>query len=338
MKFVTIKTTTMKKILFSLIIAVTAFSACVPARKYQELEAKQKACEEELEGLKKKSQTLEAHNKEYTAEITVLGKNVEKLQKDTALLGQSLRIKELQYDKINALNDELIAKLEKLQKGSAEENQKLMAQLEITRKELQRKEDELNELSRQLNEKKTTLDVLSKELEKREQRVKELEELIAKKDEAVRLLKDKVTNALLGFKDKGLTIEQKNGKVYVSMEAKLLFPSGSTKVDPEGRKALIELAKVLQDQTDLEILVEGHTDTDKFNSASSPKNNWELSVLRSTAVVEIMLDNSKMSPKTITAAGRSEYLPADPNNKAKNRRIEIILIPNLDELFKIISN
>ncbi|MFN3918312.1 MAG: OmpA family protein [Flavobacteriales bacterium] len=328
----------MKKIILPIIIAITAFAACVPARKYQELEAKQKACEEELEGLKKKAQTLEAQNKEYTAEITVLDKNVDKLKKDTALLGQSLRIKELQYDKINALNDELIAKLEKLQKGSAEENQKLMVQLEITRKELQRKEDELNELSRQLNEKKTTLDVLSKELEKREQRVKELEELIAKKDEAVRLLKDKVTAALLGFKDKGLTIEQKNGKVYVSMEAKLLFPSGSTKVDPEGRKALIELAKVLQDQADLEILVEGHTDTDKFNSASSPKNNWELSVLRSTAVVEIMLDNSKMSPKTITAAGRSEYLPADPSNKGKNRRIEIILIPNLDELYKIISN
>lgn len=328
----------MQKFILSALLGAFFFIGCVPARKYQEMEAKQKQCEEELNALKQNWQALEAQNKEYSAEIGVMGKAITKLEKDTSLLGQSLRIKELQYDKINALNDELISKLEKLQKGSQEENHKLMLQLEATRKELMKKEDELNVLSQQLDEKKASLDLLSKELEKREQRVKELEDLIAKKDEAVKLLKDKVANALLSFRDKGLTVEQKNGKVYISLEAKLLFPSGSTKVDNEGKKALVELAKVLQDQKDLEVLVEGHTDTDKLNSSTSPKNNWELSVLRATAVVEIMLENSKMDPKVLTAAGRSEFLPVDESNKAKNRRIEIILIPNLDELYKIISN
>ncbi|MCB9189819.1 MAG: OmpA family protein [Flavobacteriales bacterium] len=326
------------KLYWILIVAMASLIACVPARKYEELETKQKACAEELEALKSKVTGLETQNTELQAMIPDLQENIARLKGDTTLLGKSLRMKEQQYDKINDLNDELIAKMEKLQKGSAAENQKLMTDLNATKLMLQQKEDELNALEKELNAKKETLDVLSKELEKREQRVNELEDLIAKKDEAVNALKEKVANALLGFKDKGLTVEQKNGKVYVSMEAKLLFPSGSTKIDPEGKKALIELAKVLQDQADLEVLVEGHTDTDALKSSAHPTNNWELSVLRATAVVEIMLANSTMDKTKITAAGRSEYLPVDPNDKAKNRRIEIILIPNLDELFEIISN
>lgn len=326
------------KLYWILIIAVASLIACVPARKYEELEAKQKACAEELESLKSKVTGLETQNTELQGMIPELQENIARLKGDTTLLGKSLRMKEKQYDKINDLNDELIAKMEKLQKGSAAENQKLMTDLNATKLMLQEKEDELKKLEAELNAKKESLDALSAELEKREQRVNELEELIAKKDEAVNSLKEKVANALLGFKDKGLTVEQKNGKVYISMEAKLLFPSGSTKIDPEGKKALIELATVLQDQADLEVLVEGHTDTDALKSSSHPTNNWELSVLRATAVVEIMLANSTMDKTKITAAGRSEYLPVDPNDKAKNRRIEIILIPNLDELFEIISN
>lgn len=320
-----------------LMLAIALMTACVPARKYEELEAKQKQCAEELEALKSKVTGLETQNTELQALIPDLQENIARLKGDTTLLGKSLRLKEQQYDKINDLNNELIAKLEKLQKGSAEENQKLMTDLNATKLMLQQKEDELKLLEDELNKKKATLDQLSLELAEREKRVNELEDLIAKKDEAVNALKEKVANALLGFKDKGLTVEERNGKVYVSMEAKLLFPSGSTKIDQEGKKALVELAKVLQDQADLEVLVEGHTDTDALKSSAHPKNNWELSVLRATAVVEIMLENSSMDKTKITAAGRGEFVPVDPNDKAKNRRIEIILIPNLDELFEIIS-
>jgi chemotaxis protein MotB len=175
-------------------------------------------------------------------------------------------------------------------------------------------------------------------LEEREKRVNELEEAIRKKDAKIQLLKARVANALRNFENQGLTVVQKNGKIYVSLEAKLLFNSGSTKVEEEGTAALVELARVLETERDLEIVVEGHTDTDKLNSSVSPKNNWELSVLRATAVVELMLANSNMAPTQMMAAGRSEFHPVDPADKSKNRRIEIIISPNLNELFEIISN
>ena len=321
-----------------LIASISFLISCVPARKYEEAESKQKKCAEELKEIKFTANELETQNTELKSSYDQMKDQVTRLKGDTTLLGKSLRIKERQYDKINELNDELIKKLEKLQEGSAIENKRLVADLEKTRLELQRKEDELRLLEAELNQKKLDLDQLSEDLAQREQRVKELESIIAKKDALVKALKDKVANALLGFKDKGLTVEQKNGKVYISMEAKLLFAKGSSQVDPEGQKALKELAKILEEQQDLEVLVEGHTDSDKMNSSSHPKDNWELSVLRATSVVKIMLKYSSIDPVSITAAGRSEFLPIDPEDKSKNRRIEVILIPKLDELFEIISN
>ena len=321
-----------------LITSISFLISCVPARKYEEVKSKQKKCAEELKEIKFMANELETQNTELKSSYDQMKDQVTRLKGDTTLLGKSLRIKERQYDKINELNDELIKKLEKLQEGSAIENKRLVADLEKTRLELQRKEDELRLLEAELNQKKLDLDQLSEDLTQREQRVKELESIIAKKDALVKALKDKVANALLGFKDKGLTVEQKNGKVYISMEAKLLFAKGSSQVDPEGQKALKELAKILEEQQDLEVLVEGHTDSDKMNSSSHPKDNWELSVLRATSVVKIMLKYSSIDPVSITAAGRSEFLPTDPEDKSKNRRIEVILIPKLDELFEIISN
>lgn len=206
----------------------------------------------------------------------------------------------------------------------------MIGDLEQTRIELQNKEDALNILEKELNAKE-------RELSLREERVKELEDIIAQKDALVSTLKDRIAKALLNFEGKGLTVEQRNGKIYVSLEAKLLFPSGSTVVDDAGKVALVELAKALENEEDLEIVVEGHTDTDPIKSSKHPTNNWELSVLRATAVVEIMTANSNVDPKILSAAGRSEFHPIDPNDKAKNRRIEVIITPNLDELFNIIS-
>ena len=328
----------MKKILYVSIISAFILASCVPARKYQDLESKQKECAEELDKLKSRNADLETLATEQHEKVVDLSDRVSRLKGDTTLLGKALRMKERQYDKIDVLNQRIQSQLEALQKGSAIENQRLMTDLNATRLELQKKEDELSLLEMELNQKKLDLDRLSLDLAAREKRVNELEALIAQKDAAVKALKDKVMNALMGFKDKGLTVVQKNGRVYVSMEAKLLFPSGSTTVNSEGKKALVELAKVLQEQSDLDVLVEGHTDSDKMKSSSHPKDNWELSVLRATSVVKIMLSSSSMDPKTITAAGRSMYLPIDENDKAKNRRIEVILTPKLDELFEMISN
>jgi chemotaxis protein MotB len=328
----------MKKTIYVTILSAIILASCVPARKYQDLESKQKECSEELDKLKSRNADLETLATEQHEKVVDLSDRTSRLKGDTAVLGKSLRMKERQYDKIDALNQRIQSQLESLQKGSAIENQRLMTDLNATRLELQKKEDELRLLETELNQKKLDLDRISLDLAAREKRVNELEDLIAQKDAAVKALKDKVMNALMGFKDKGLTVVQKNRRVYVSMEAKLLFPSGSTTVNSEGKEALVELAKVLQEQSDLDILVEGHTDSDKMKSSSHPEDNWELSVLRATSVVKIMLSSSSMDPKTITAAGRSMYLPIDENDKAKNRRIEVILTPKLDELFEMISN
>jgi chemotaxis protein MotB len=134
-----------------------------------------------------------------------------------------------------------------------------------------------------------------------------------------------------------LTVTEKDGKVYVSMEAKLLFATGSTVVDPQGKTALIDLAKAIENEADMEIIVEGHTDTDKMNAAAYPKDNWDLSVLRATEVVKIITANSSVQPSKLSAAGRSSYHPVDATDKSKNRRIEIILQPKLDELYRLIE-
>ena len=320
-------------LIFSFII-----QGCVPARKFEEVAEKQEICAKELKTLKTVKTELETENTELKSNNEQLYEANKKLTKDTTLLGKSMRMKEKQYDKIEVLNQRIQEQLEILQKGQTLEKQRLMADLEKRKLELLKMEDELRDLEIDLNSKKIDLENMSVELQKREKRVNELEEIIANKDAIVKALKDKVAKALLGFKDKGLTVEQKDGKVYVSMDAKLLFASGSTSVDAGGVKALKELAKVLEDQEELEILVEGHTDSDKMNSSSHPTDKWELSVLRATSVVKIMLKHSKMNPVNISASGRSEFIPVDTENKAKNRRIEVVLIPKLDELFDIINN
>jgi chemotaxis protein MotB len=317
------------KILF-ILFSFFLLGACVPAKKYNDLLEREKKCSEELEAYKTSSLDNEGKAKDLQARYDVMKKEVTALKIDTSNLGNNYRLLQTQYDKMVIQNEALETVFDKLRLAGAKEAGLLQAELEGKNIELQRKEDALTALE---------MDLKSKEqlLADREQRVNELEEAMQRKDEATRLLKTKVANALKGFESQGLSVIQKNGKIYVSMEAKLLFASGKTDVEAQGKKALIELAKVLEAEKELEIIVEGHTDTDKLVSATHPTSNWELSVLRATSVVDIMLLNSKMNPAQLMAAGRSEFHPVDPNDKAKNRRIEIIISPNLNELFEIIN-
>lgn len=311
-------------------ILVLLLGACVPAKKYNDLLEREKKCSEELEQYKTSSLDFEGKAKDLQTRHDVLKKEITMLKSDTSKMGTDYRFLQTQYDKMVVQNESLEKAFDKLRLAGAKETATLQSELEGKNLELQRKEDALMTLEADLKAKEQLL-------AEREQRVNELEEAIKRKDDATKLLKAKVANALKGFESQGLTVVQKNGKIYVSMEAKLLFASGSTTVEPQGKKALIELAKVLEVEKELEIIVEGHTDTDKLVSANHPKSNWELSVLRATSVVDIMIGNSKMNPAQLMAAGRSEYHPVDPADKAKNRRIEIIISPNLNELFEIIS-
>lgn len=323
--------------LLILAFALALFSACVPARKFQELQQSHESLKAENQELRGNLDQATAELKDLKVELAQIKQSQTQLKQDTLRQGDILRKLQTRYDKINSLNDELLEKYALLQKGSQVEQQKLLAELEGTKQELQEREDALNELDKELKQKEQNLEELSAKLKQREARVNELESLIAEKDKAFETLTNQLVEALTNYSEKGLTVEQRDGKIYVSVEAQLLFPSGSTSINAEGKKALKQLAEVLEEQNDIEVLVEGHTDTDKLKSSSIPRNNWELSVLRATAVVEILTENSKINPAQLIAAGRSEYHPIDEADKAKNRRIEIILTPNLDKIFEILN-
>jgi chemotaxis protein MotB len=186
-----------------------------------------------------------------------------------------------------------------------------------------------------------TIEEKQQQLEFRTQRVTELESLMEAQEMALNSLKQRLTDALLNFEGKGLTVEQRNGKVYVSMQNKLLFRSGQWQVGKEGKQALSQLAKVLSENPDISVLIEGHTDNVPFQGKGLLVGNWDLSTKRATAVVQLLLENQAILPQNLTAAGRSEYIPIGPNSssegRAANRRIEVILSPNLDEISTLLN-
>lgn len=316
--------------IFQILCFVLLVSSCVSGKKYKELVQREKVCAEELEKFKQSSLDFESKYKDFQVLYDVAAADLVSIKKDTSVLGEKFRLLFQDFLALTAENDALEKTYDKYKSLNAKETSALQKQLEAKSIEIQRKSEELLALDAELKSKE-------KQLVEREQRVNELEEMLQRQEATLKALKDKVAAALIGFENSGLKVEEKNGKIYVSLEAKLLFKSGSIVVEAEGKKALIEIGKALELEKDLEIVVEGHTDSDKLMSASFPRNNWELSVLRATAVTVIMLANCSMSPKQIMAAGRGEFLPVDLNDKAKNRRIEIIISPNLDALFEIIS-
>ncbi len=319
----------MKRIVFGGLLLM-GIASCVPAKKYNELLEKEKACSEELAKFKTDALNYEAEAKNFKSKYEVFKEEVNQLKADTTELGANYRKLRAKYDHIIQVNEALETNYNKLQLSGAAETARLTTDLEAKKIELQRREDELLVLEQEMAKKEALL-------ADREERVRELETMIAEQEAATRALKEKVATALRGFENKGLTVVERDGKIYVSMEAKLLFASGSTKIEEGGKQALIELAKVLEPEKELEVIVEGHTDTDALRSSVHPKNNWELSVLRSTSVIEIMLNNSNIDPKQLMAAGRSEFHPVDPSDKAKNRRIEVIISPNLNALYDLIK-
>ena len=323
-------------VLFGLILL-----SCVTPRQFKELQQENKDCDEERGQLKSENEKLTVENTELKSKVEVSNKNISRFAED------SLR-KMAEHDQLQKNYSELIRRYEDLinaqeanEKGSELETKKLLEQLKITQATIHNKEDELNKLSRTLDNKKDNLISLKLELEKRNARLIELENILFKKDSAANALKLKVSDALLGFENQGLSVTLKNGKVYVSLEEKLLFESGRTEVGIKGTNALKKLVKVLEQNADINIMIEGHTDDVPLIPGSAFEDNWELSVARATAIVRILLDGSKINPKRLIASGRGEFMPVDPGKSSearqKNRRTEIILTPKLDELFEILE-
>jgi len=249
----------------------------------------------------------------------------------------------------------LLAKQDSLNNGWSE-SQVNNESLEQRIKRLQADTASLNSKLAALNDRYTDLDAnysklrsnssseinkLTGDLAKREKRLKEVEEILRKRDEATDQLRAKLQQALLGFTKNGLTVEVKNGKVYVSLTDKLLFPSGSIIIDEKGKQALTQLAGVLKQQRDINIAVEGHTDSQKISNLGQIKDNWDLSVLRSTSVVRFLTEEQKVESVRMTATGKGQFQPladnASADGRSKNRRIEIVLSPKLDELYDLIK-
>jgi chemotaxis protein MotB len=299
-------------------------SCIVTKKKYDDMLAQKVKLEADLA---ERNQQLEKANQE----LVVLDETVKKLSTDTSSLSadlkaKSARLAELnkEYEKLNAYYKNLLTSSGKLNRDMAQQQEQLLA------------------IGNSLERTRRMNDSLSNSLAEREKKVKELEAVLAAKDKAVNDLKNKISNALLNFKENDLTVNVKNGKVYVSLAEQLLFASGSTEVDAKGVTALQQLAKAIKDQRDINIMVEGHTDNVPISKKSQyMQDNWDLSVMRATAITKI-LTRAGVSPKQITASGRGEFTPLaandTPQNRQKNRRTEIIITPNLDELFKILES
>lgn len=342
------------------IIAVLALlgivSACVPTRQFQELKDKNQLTVQERDSLKSTNETLTVQNTEMEAELEQIKKKLDQMAVEKSGITDSANFYKKQFKVFKTMYDDLATSNENVEKGRDAETRKLLAELQVTKEDLQIKEDALRKLETSLNAKSaemaerdlilialdSTLNLKRLEVEEQGKRLRELEQILRSKDSAVMALKNKITDALLGFENKGLTIQQRNGKVYVTMDEKLLFKSGKWDVDPKGQTALKQIAQVLEQNKDINILIEGHTDDVPMNGSGDIKDNWDLSVKRATAIVKIILQNSKMDPSRITAAGKGPFMPVDasktPEARAKNRRTEIILTPKLDELFQILES
>lgn len=324
-----------------LIITLLAVS-CVSGKKYKTLQDTSRQYMDERDQFKTDNIGLEMTNRELEAKLAVLEKQMSTVRDDIEK-AQSERDKAVdEYNRISSKFTELQNAQEDLVRGNVKETQALLAELQTAQKNLQDKESLLSQMEQNLDSKKASLDELNFELEKRNARLVELEKILDAQKRIAQELKNKVSDALLGFENNGLTVTNKNGKVYVSLDEKLLFKTASWDVDANGKTALKKLAGVLEKNPDIQITIEGHTDNVPYKpSASVLNDNWDLSVKRATSVVRVLLEGSKIDAKRLTAAGHGEYMPVDSRNtsdaRQKNRRTDIVLTPDLTELYKLID-
>ncbi len=332
-----------------LLVVLATGVACVPMNQFKTLEEKKQDLSMERDVLKKSNERLVVDTTEMGASIRRLLASNEQLSEDTFQLGRSLLRMTERYESALEQNKELAQSKERLAKGSEAEARRLLKELQAAQEDLLIREDELKALEDKLWDRKKNLEELQAEveeknraLEEKSQRLVELENMLARKDSAVNALRTKVADALYQFEKDGLSVEIRNGKVYVSLEEQLLFKTGKSDVDPKGESAIVQLGKVLEQNPDINIMIEGHTDDVPYKGKGQLVDNWDLSVKRATTIVRILTEKSKIDPKRLTASGRGEFVPVDPGKtteaRQKNRRTEIILTPKLDELFEILES
>ena len=317
-----------KKVALGLVV-IALSTSCVSKKVFNELESKFADLKKENrktidlnDSITKAKSKLDLDYATLKADYDKTKAERDKLAIDFAAADKNLKTLQASYNALEKNSDQSL-------KENMAKNRELLAQLEAKEKALAAEKERLNKLSA--------------DLKKGTDRVNELESIMAAKEAAMKKLKDALSKSLKAFEGKGLTVNQRDGKVYVSMENKLLFESGSWAVGSEGKKAVVAVASVLAQNPDIAVLIEGHTDNDKFAGAVGQiENNWDLSTKRATAIVNILSENKAVKKENLTAAGRGEFAPLmsndTPEGKAKNRRIEIILTPKLDEISKMLND
>jgi len=324
------------------IFSVFMAGSCVPSSKFGEQKKKLTNLEMENNDLISANEQLTVSNTELLANIRAVKRNLDVMAADSAQQAREIAALKQNSRQLENRLQEMNVTMDALKRGSEREASKLMMQIDGIQGDLQTREAQLQKLSQEMAEKQMNLLAMERELDSRNKRLIELERIISRQDSSVRALRNKVSAALVGLENNGLTITMREGKVYVSLDEKLLFKSGSIVVDPAGVSALKRLATILEQNPDINITIEGHTDNVPLTANASMQDNWDLSVKRATSIIRILLANGRIAPERLTAAGRGEFVPVDaantPTARQKNRRTEIILMPKLDELYQVIGN
>ena len=312
----------MKKLILLMVAAIVSTS-CVSTKMYEDLKAQNEALKQENRDLM--ARLDEAGGSKSSPKS--LQNELDKLQGEKTALAMDLAASKSKYDRLKESYDALEANSSTALAENLERNRKLLEQLEAKEKELAAEA--------------LRLETLQKELQDRSSRVAELEGIIAANQARMNDLKAAISAALAQFEGNGLTVEQRDGKVYVSMENKLLFESGSWAINSRGAGAIDALGSVLAKNPQIAVLIEGHTDNVAYGGNGNIENNWDLSTKRATAVVALLLKNKQIEPVNLTAAGKGPHAPVAENataeGRSKNRRIEVILTPKLDQLAKMLE-
>jgi chemotaxis protein MotB len=311
-----------------LVISASLSSCLVSKKKYDEEAAAAKKAMEEKRDCNEKLDKANDEIKSLNDQLAKLNKEIEDLKNQNLTLGEKADRLKQANDDANKMYNDLKDEYQNLSKASSKDKEKL--NLALADKEAT------------LNQKQAELQKLSDQLADREKRLKDLQDLMAKKDAALADLKKKIIDALTGFNNDELKVTQKDGKIYVSLSEKLLFKTGSFSVDAKGKSAIVKVAEVLNKLPDVTIVVEGHTDNKQYTIAKGEvKNNWDLSSMRAAAVANIIVTEGNLDAKRVVAEGHSEYEPVasndTPEGRSLNRRIELVLSPDLREIMKILD-
>lgn len=317
----------MYKKLFIITLAL-CMSSCVSKKLYTDLDARYRAAIEENEKLSKENQENKSSSARYKGLLDAANAELENLRKTFSEKEKAYTSLKDQYNTLQASYIDALKNKENLLDASSRMSREYADNL-------RRQQGAIDSLSAELTERE-------KDLRSREARVAQLENMIGSVQAKLASLKNELMKALVGYEGKGLTITQRNGKIYISLENRLLFPSGSWQVNSEGRRAIDEISQVLVSRPDIKIMVEGHTDDVPYKTGAVIKDNWDLSVMRATSIVRLITAHKGINPQNITAAGRSQYEPLLPNtnadNRSRNRRTELIITPDLASIERMLQD